>query len=420
MPHQVAVTVRAPVPPGAVEPLKAVLRELADETRRPKFLPFEDMAVHFARFVVLDEVTDLDGSTIAPSVLFMADVDSPAGRFLAELVDLAAEGIDAVFSHCDGYPTMPTAGERLAFVRQHMIRASTNYVNTVGLSIAQIRGEAKLRDAIEAFLDRHAWEGKRASDVRRAVTEFVAGDPTLTWALHRPRRPSLLWRIKDQAHFVGSALLLLAALPFAVIALPFYAIALRIHERSEKPSTPVPDRDHVEQLASMEDIVVQNQFSAVGFVKPGPFRRRTLELVLWLLELSARHVYNDGSLAGIRTIHFARWVFLDDKRRLIFASNYDGSLESYMDDFIDKVAWGLNAAFSNGEGYPRTKWLVLDGAKDERAFKNYLRDHQIETQLWYSAHSELTAVNITRNSAIRRGLRGEMSESEAAEWAALL
>jgi hypothetical protein len=420
MPHQVAVTVRAPVPPGSVEPLKAVLRELADETRRPKFLPFEDMAVHFARFVVLDEVTDLDGSTIAPSVLFMADVDSPAGRFLAELVDLAAEGIDAVFSHCDGYPTMPTAGERLAFVRQHMIRASTNYVNTVGLSIEQIRGEAKLRDAIEDFLDRHAWEGKRAYDVRRAVTEFVAGDPTLTWALHRPRRPSLLWRIKDQAHFVGSALLLLAALPFAIIALPFYAIALRIHERREKPSTPAPNRDHVEQLAAMEDIVVQNQFSAVGFVKPGPFRRRTLELVLWLLELSARHVYNDGSLAGIRPIHFARWVFLDDKRRLIFASNYDGSLESYMDDFIDKVAWGLNAAFSNGEGYPRTKWLVLDGAKDERAFKNYLRDHQIETQLWYSAHAALTAVNITRNSAIRRGLRGEMSESEAAEWAALL
>src|SRR5262249_6217564 len=155
---------------------------------------------------------------------------------------------------------------------------------------------------------------------------------------------------------------------------PFYAIVLRIHELRDKPSTSVPDRDHVEQLAAMEDIVVQNQFSAVGLVKPGLFRRFTLVLVLWLLELSARHVYNDGSLAGIRTIHFARWVFLDDKRRLIFVSNYDGSLESYMDDFIDKVAWGLNAAFSNGHGYPRTRWLVLGGAKDERAFKNYLRD----------------------------------------------
>ena len=34
--------------------------------------------------------------------------------------------------------------------------------------------------------------------------------------------------------------------------------------------------------------------------------------------------------------------------RVAFLSTYDGSLESYMDDFIDKVAWGLNAIFSNG------------------------------------------------------------------------
>jgi hypothetical protein len=195
---------------------------------------------------------------------------------------------------------------------------------------------------------------------------------------------------------------------------------LRIHERREKPSTRVPERAHVDELAAVEDVLVQNQFSAVGFVKPGAFRRYTLILVLWVLELSTRHVYKRGSLAGIRTIHFARWVFLDDKRRLIFVSNYDGSLESYMDDFIDKVAWGLNAAFSNGDGYPRTRWLVFGGAKDERGFKNYLRDHQIETQLWYSAHAELTGVNIATNSAIRRGLRGDMSNAEAQEWAALL
>ena len=82
----------------------------------------------------------------------------------------------------------------------------------------------------------------------------------------------------------------------------------------------------------------------------------------------------------MKTIHFARWVFLDDGRRVFFASNYDGSLESYMDDFIDKIAWGLNIVFSNGVGYPRTRWLVLDGARDELAFKDYLRLHQVPTR----------------------------------------
>ena len=81
--------------------------------------------------------------------------------------------------------------------------------------------------------------------------------------------------------------------------------------------------------------------------------------MLWIASYATRHVFNRANLAGVKTIHFARWVFLDDQRRLVFASNYDGSLESYMDDFIDKVAWGLNAVFSNGVGYPRTSWLVL-------------------------------------------------------------
>jgi len=40
-----------------------------------------------------------------------------------------------------------------------------------------------------------------------------------------------------------------------------------------------------------------------------------------------------------------------------YASNYDGSLDSYMDDFINKVAYGLNLVFSNGIGYPRTSFL---------------------------------------------------------------
>ena len=72
-----------------------------------------------------------------------------------------------------------------------------------------------------------------------------------------------------------------------------------------------------------------------------------------------------------------------------------------MDEFIDKVAWGLNAVFSNGVGYPRTRWLVLDGANNERAFKAFLRNRQIPTQVWYSAYDELSTINIENNAAIQ-------------------
>ncbi|MFI4944494.1 MAG: hypothetical protein ACHP85_14600, partial [Burkholderiales bacterium] len=120
-------------------------------------------------------------------------------------------------------------------------------------------------------------------------------------------------------------------------------------------------------------------------------------------------------------IHFARWVFIDARQRIIFLSNYDGSLESYMDDFINKVGFGLNLVFSNGIGYPRASFLVAGGSRDERKFKEYLRRHQIPTQVWYKAYPGLTAADLERNLRIREGLDAtELAEPESREWVALL
>jgi len=142
---------------------------------------------------------------------------------------------------------------------------------------------------------------------------------------------------------------------------------------------------------------------------------------LLALEYACRHIYGRGHLTRVQTIHFARWVFLDDGQRLFFASNYDGSLESYMDDFINKVAWGLNLVFSNGVGYPRTRWLVMGGARNAQAFKHYLRRHQLPTDVWFKAYPGLTAFDLARHTRIREGLeRPSMSESEARDWVRLL
>ncbi|HEY9023993.1 MAG TPA: hypothetical protein VIP05_06810, partial [Burkholderiaceae bacterium] len=123
----------------------------------------------------------------------------------------------------------------------------------------------------------------------------------------------------------------------------------------------------------------------------------------------------------VQTIHFARWVFIDDRKRLLFASNYDGILESYMDDFINKVAWGLNLVFSNGVGYPRTNWLVQGGARNAQAFKNYLRRHQIANSVWYKAEAGLSAMDLARHTRIREGLeRASMRDREIEDWLRLL
>ena len=148
-------------------------------------------------------------------------------------------------------------------------------------------------------------------------------------------------------------------------------------------------------------------------------------ILTWLTQLILRITHSAPSqlagLLGLKFIHFARWVFLDNKQRVVFCSDYDGSVKSYMDDFINKVGFGFNVSFSSGIGYPRTNWLVLDGCADERKYEEFLRRHTLPTQVWYKAYPGLTAVDLERNGRIRQGLESpSLSGRDAHEWVALL
>jgi hypothetical protein len=172
--------------------------------------------------------------------------------------------------------------------------------------------------------------------------------------------------------------------------------------------------------AELEDYDVTNQYTALGSLKPGLFRRWLLTVLLVLVDWACRHFFTRGHLARVQSIHFARWVFIDDKTRVVFVSNYDGGHQAYMDDFINTVAWGLNLLFSNGIGC-RTRWLILDGARIEQRFKYFQRRHQLPTQVWYKAYPGLALVDLKRNASIREGLEREtMSDAEALAWLRLL
>lgn len=426
MPFQVALTIVANILPDQQASLQEVLDGMGKDPAGNEVIPFGAFkCLHFARLVVLDESVDpVGGKASPPYLLFLSDIDDPLDGYLEQLVDTAPDGIDLLWSHCQGYPQPADRNRawRLAYLRERMIPSDAVYINTVGRSAQQVLQEARLHDAIQEFLD-HSWPAlstKPAPEVRSAIQHFVKAEDSLRWALKPASSPGAAWKLGETLHMLAVVLLLLFLLPFAIFFLPFWLILLRLHEIADKPNETKPDPDRVKQLADAEDREVQNQFTAIGYFKPGGFRRFTAVIALWLVNNAARHYFNDGQLTGVTTIHFARWIPLDDRRRLLFASNYDGSLESYMDDFIDKVAWGLNAVFSNGIGYPRTNWLIMNGARDEQAFKTFLRLRQVPTQVWYSAYGNLTAVNIRNNSKLRAGLSGDLSPREVEGWLACL
>ncbi|MFI5979058.1 hypothetical protein [Streptomyces sp. NPDC051452] len=423
MPYQTAVTVQAALPPDRVAEVRELLHEAGRKGTAGELFPFAEVPdIHFARVVLVPEGPGGPTAGMPPSVVYMGEVDGPVEAHLTDLVREASDGLDRVFGHCAGYPAGGSSdAARIGWLRSHLVPCAAYYVNTVGRGRQQIEQEAVLREVIEEFLDRNgpALAGRTPVEIRAAIQEYVGGRDDLAWARTGPAPPPLGWRIRRATHLVVVPLAGLVLLPLLMIALPVWAVLLRLHERRDVPEHARPSHDHIRELAGYEDFVAQNPFTAVGSIKTGPFRRITLTAVLFVVDYGVRHVFNRGNLAGVKTIHFARWLFVDGKRRVIFASNYDGSLESYMDDFIDKVAWGLNAVFSNGLGYPRARWLVLDGARDEQAFKNYLRCHQVPTQVWYSAYDTSTTHDLEIAARIRAGLFGHLGPAETEAWLAL-
>jgi hypothetical protein len=157
----------------------------------------------------------------------------------------------------------------------------------------------------------------------------------------------------------------------------------------------------------------QNFLASLTYLKPGLFAIWSLRLTLFVIGLLARFWYNVGDLGEIPTILSARWVIIDNGRRLLFLDHYGGAWDSYLNEFIDMTAViGLNSiwtstfvkAHDKQYGFPETEYRFWKGAQQERPFKAYVRQSQIETLVWYSAYPTLGTVNINTFTKIRQSL----------------
>jgi hypothetical protein len=432
MTPQSQVYVTAPITGGKLPEVHRLLDVMNEQPGRVRadnpLFPFTAFpGIHFARWLVVDDQTlddtAIDGPRVThpPSLAFVAEIDGEPEPFFQEMAAKAGSGVTTLFSCCDGF----TPGSDLAgWLRAHHIPAAAGYINRVGRTVGRVHENAALYAAVQSHL-RGEWDtladaspGRVHARLRQLVwSDMAAGRLTLS-----PEPPTPLgWRLRRLASLIGWPLLLILLSPVVVPLAAAGVLIIRRREPTEPEICPRTDPAHVAALAAVEDHDVTNSFSAMGSLKRGLVRRWATIALLGAIDYAARHVYTRGRLARVRTIHFARWVFLDAKTRVIFLSNYDDSLESYMDDFINKVGFGLNLSFCHGVGYPRTRWLIFEGSGDERKFKEYLRRHQIPTQVWYKAYPGLTAVDLERHALVRAGLESaSLGGSEAAAWVELL
>jgi len=121
---------------------------------------------------------------------------------------------------------------------------------------------------------------------------------------------------------------------------------------------------------------------------------------------------NDGTLtqvSRIATIHFARWQILlpahylhYDKKKvedaglkldgfqswLLFTSNFDGDLKTYLNEFSAIIDKDVDTIWGNCEGYPTEGSLNFD------AYWAYAKKHQITTQTFFNAYPGLSVSRI--------------------------
>jgi hypothetical protein len=319
--------------------------------------------------------------------------------------------------------------------------------------VCDIRREQRLRDHVQAVLDDGGRLGWRQRSPGEILQEVVGGLPAdLGWArsvapvpflvargravlaaLLAPAGLGLLGLVRAAGRSSRPGRARTARVTLAAVVGGLGSLAWKL--RREEAADDAADRrrqpgwqevyarwtetEELSGIVASEDRKGQNHMVSVTQIKAGWFRLAVLRVVLWSVDIIARLSANRGRLGGIASIHFARWVITPDRRQLIFMSNFDGSWESYLNDFIDLAAVGLTAVWTNATnavGFPRTRWLVREGARDEARFKAYARYSMVPTTVWYSAYPEISIANIANNRAISDGLAPARGDAGAGAW----
>jgi hypothetical protein len=416
--RQQALTVVGKVTPGREAALDQWLR---DNKRNLQRALARSSTTHFARWVLLGPSRGEQGETIGEQHLlaFETNFDGELQEHLADLRVALSELLDGAFAGVEGYPGSAKLNELATFFRESSLRTAAFYMAHPGLSVPVVHGDAAIKHALELRL-RELSHGARveagdaqslARELQRTARALAAQQGLTLGYVDRglSEKPGVLARAFMRPFSVILAFLLA----------PFFELRDEIVRRRQ-PSWETPElRAKRDGIGLEEDRVDQNGLTHLVPIKRGWYRTFALGVMVHLVTALSDAGGLLGRLGGIETIHFARWVVLPDGR-LLFFSNYDGSWEAYLGDFIDKASMGLTMIWTNTLWYPKTRLLLFQGATDEEAFKAWTRACQVPTQVWYSAYPTLSVGDVLHNAKLRELLGTELTPRSSQQLLALL
>ncbi len=470
---QTILTVVAAVQPASAEILRARLDAFTVE-QEVKLLPGDQTydrlrsavpVLHFMSMTVAfddhyDPIFVLEANFDGEPGPFWAQLEAAMGPLLREVFRLCKPPRDQRLALFNAITAVDSRVPLAPLLEAFTIMPAVSHRGNRGIKRAHIIAEGKLfRDLRDAVDSNPTLRSSTASEIHRLLRAKLL--PTFPW-LSEPAEPRISFaeNIADYLRLLGFAAALMLSfyglgwlfkliaqalfstlastqlwLPEAwadmawvssivsFIVLPLLGVLAvlwhmrQLEQRDATNDAPRLDEAALRAMARNEDHVAQNHMISIVHIKPGILRMILARLTLLGLGLVIRCFNRSGYLASMRTIHFAHWAVLDNGGRLMFHSNFDGSWESYLDDFIEKAHAGLTLAWTHGVGFPPTRLLFMGGATEGRKFKAWARHSMSPSQFWFSAYKEYSVNQIERQARLADGLRrAKLNEQEAQAW----
>lgn len=407
------LTLLTPVSKNSIDKLNEILEKFKvglNENLNERFNKLGTL--HYARWFILreDSFRDKTAFPIPERLVFSSNFDGSVEDHVEGLVTIFPEYFDELYECCEEYPepSQRNTAARKNYLLRWEVKEAAFYIGAPGRSLKQIQQEDQLKIFIRNFINHNNWKGKSAIQIQKAIQEEVDKNAEFSWSKNPAPTKKTNW-----PGMIIMSLVILILLPVIII---WIVVLHFFYERKDKNCYDKRSQlndNLVKRLEEDEDLFNQNQFTQVLVMKPGKVRLITVQALMLFARTLIGNFFVKGKLMGIPTIHFARWVLIDDNRHMMFFSNFDGSWNQYLCDFIDKSGWGLTGIFSNTVNFPKTNFLFTGGAYDEEHFLAWSRGTQILTQVWYSAYHNLSIKNIVNNTIIRNELWQNLSEEKA-------
>ena len=402
--------VLARLKPECQEHLREVLNQIGNDVNGKRLAgkptqPHVDFpgsrTIHFARLAVL---SDPDCGAGRQRLLLVTDYDGDWQAHVLELFALTSDP-EAIWGCCEGYSGASSFPD---FIRRHTVEPQAYYIAFRGATLDKIHSLVKWQvQSTEPPLEKptssltgaaiHSLVGiSRIPLTGLSVLGVISRRGLLNTLLAARRVNATLDRVGWIRIFNRLTLNSFPPPASRYSSAPVETTALCAPESA---GDEVVSNDSWDGVPS-EDLVSQNQLTLVTVVRPD--RLPQLQAVLEVIDLYAHRLAEQGSLVGISTIHTVRWALLDGGKRLLLASNYDGTWENYIDEFAELILSGLDAIWESSYGFPEL------GAQDVAAFKHFLRCHQVPANVFYSAYPRATVPNILKGLQMEHDWTSEL------------